>query len=152
MLCKFGVFGETRRRLKNAHFRDMTPYGSCKNRRFGGIYRLHHQGGNSQRTRNNVSVTANVVPSSQIIFTLIMVIHSSETSVHITAIWYNIPEDVIVHSDHSEYLKPYREGCRRNVCKVILFYFILQKTRKHFIIIDRTPSVHLTHPFRQMFK
>jgi hypothetical protein len=33
----------------------LTPRGSCKNLRFGGTYRLHHQGGRSQRARNNVS-------------------------------------------------------------------------------------------------
>jgi hypothetical protein len=30
--------------VKNAVFCDVTPYGSCKNRRFGGTYRLHYQG------------------------------------------------------------------------------------------------------------
>jgi hypothetical protein len=30
--------------MKNAVFWDVTPYGSCKNRLFGGTYRLHHQG------------------------------------------------------------------------------------------------------------
>jgi Rieske Fe-S protein len=29
---------------KNAVFWDVTPRGSCKNQRFGGTYRLHHQG------------------------------------------------------------------------------------------------------------
>jgi hypothetical protein len=31
-------------RMKNAVFWDVTPYGSSKNRRFGGTWRLHHQG------------------------------------------------------------------------------------------------------------
>jgi hypothetical protein len=30
--------------MKNAFFLDVTLCGSCKNRRFGGTYRLHHQG------------------------------------------------------------------------------------------------------------
>jgi hypothetical protein len=30
--------------LKNVVFWDVTPYGSCKNRRFEGTERLHHQG------------------------------------------------------------------------------------------------------------
>jgi hypothetical protein len=30
--------------MKNAALRAVTPCGSCKNRRFGGMYRLHHQG------------------------------------------------------------------------------------------------------------
>jgi hypothetical protein len=29
--------------MKNGVFWDVTPYGSCKNRRFGGTLRLHHQ-------------------------------------------------------------------------------------------------------------
>jgi hypothetical protein len=31
--------------MKNAVFWDVTPCDSCKNRRFGGTYRLHLQGG-----------------------------------------------------------------------------------------------------------
>jgi hypothetical protein len=30
--------------MKNAVFWDVTPCGSCKNKRFGGTYRLHHHG------------------------------------------------------------------------------------------------------------
>jgi hypothetical protein len=30
--------------MKNGVFWDVTPCGSCKNRRFGGTYRLLHQG------------------------------------------------------------------------------------------------------------
>jgi hypothetical protein len=41
--------------LKNAVFWDVTPYGSCKNRHFGGTYFLHHQGDKNQPARNNVS-------------------------------------------------------------------------------------------------
>jgi hypothetical protein len=65
---------------------DVTPCGSCNNRRFRGTYRLHLQSENNQRTINNVSsdnnyftlrrilrsvlrllVTVNVVLSSLII-------------------------------------------------------------------------------------
>jgi hypothetical protein len=38
--------------LKNAVFWDVTPCGSCKNRRFGGTYYLHHYGEKNQRARN----------------------------------------------------------------------------------------------------
>jgi hypothetical protein len=31
-------------RTKNFVFWDVTPYGSCENRRFGGTYRILHQG------------------------------------------------------------------------------------------------------------
>jgi hypothetical protein len=41
--------------MKNAIFWDDTPCGSSKNRRFGGMYRLHHQGDKNLRTRSIVS-------------------------------------------------------------------------------------------------
>jgi hypothetical protein len=41
---------------KNVIFWDVTPCGSCKNRRFGGTYRLHHQGDKNQGARNVSSV------------------------------------------------------------------------------------------------
>jgi hypothetical protein len=41
--------------LKNAVFWDVMQCCSCKNRRFGEMYRHHHQVGNNQRVRNNVS-------------------------------------------------------------------------------------------------
>jgi hypothetical protein len=39
---RFEVFTEAT--MKNAVFWDVTPCGSCKNGRFGGTLRLHHQG------------------------------------------------------------------------------------------------------------
>jgi hypothetical protein len=41
--------------MKNAIFWDVTPCSSRKIRHFGGTYRLHHQGDNNRRARNNVS-------------------------------------------------------------------------------------------------
>jgi hypothetical protein len=41
--------------MKNAVFWDITPSGFCKNRHFGGTYRLHQQGEKNRRTRNIVS-------------------------------------------------------------------------------------------------
>jgi hypothetical protein len=40
--------------VKNAVFWDVTPRGSYTKRRFGGTYRLHDQGENIERDRNNV--------------------------------------------------------------------------------------------------
>jgi hypothetical protein len=77
--------------MKNAVFWNMTPCGSCKNRRFGGMYRLHDHGEKNQRARNNVS--SNLL----ILFTLMIeAICSSETSVLIRAIRHLIPEDGII--------------------------------------------------------
>jgi hypothetical protein len=86
--------------MKNAVFWDVTPCGSCKNRRFGGIYRFHRQGEDNPLASNNVRtivteagtaflrgvfqlrVIANVVPMSSILATLKMeAIQSSEISV-----------------------------------------------------------------------
>jgi hypothetical protein len=45
-LVRYEVF--TAVTLENAGFWDVTPYGSCNNRRFAGAWRLHHQGGKNQ--------------------------------------------------------------------------------------------------------
>jgi hypothetical protein len=41
--ARFEVF--TAVAMKDVVFWDVAPCGPCKNRRFGGEYRLHHQGG-----------------------------------------------------------------------------------------------------------
>jgi hypothetical protein len=75
--------------MKIAVFLVITPCGSCKNRRFGGTYRLHHQGEKYQ--------LANAVPSSLILFTLMIeAMYSSETSVLIRLTRRHIPEDGIL--------------------------------------------------------
>jgi hypothetical protein len=79
--------------MKNAVSWDVTPCGSCKNRLFGEIYRLHHQGDRSLR---RLLVTANV-SSSPILVTLMMeALSFSETSVLTTATLPKITEDAIL--------------------------------------------------------
>jgi ribosomal protein S14 len=92
--------------------------GPFKSRRFGGTYRLRHQGEKNRRARSDVMcnsnrgtlrrnavlrnvlrllATANVVPSLLILVTRMMeAIRSSETSVLSRAAWRNIPEDGIL--------------------------------------------------------
>jgi hypothetical protein len=54
---RFEVF--TAVAMKNAVFWNVTPCGSCKNRRVGGTYRLHCQGGENQQQRRNKSQDSN---------------------------------------------------------------------------------------------
>jgi hypothetical protein len=90
--------------IKNAVFWDITPCGSCENRRYIGTQRLHHQGDKNQRAIAFLwsicqsLVTANV-PISPIFVTLMMeALRSSETSVLTRAKWQNIPENHILHN------------------------------------------------------
>jgi hypothetical protein len=95
---------KTSHRLKNADFRDVSAFVSCKNRRFGGTHRLHHK---DFRHVLRLLVTANV-PSSPILVSLMMeATCSSETSVLRRTTHHNIPEDDILHSHRSENLESY---------------------------------------------
>jgi hypothetical protein len=100
-LVRFEVF--TAVTLKNAVFWDVTPCGSCNNRRFERNYWLHQQSAKNQQGRNNVIinllVTTNVVTSSLIFYTLMMeTISSSETSVIAIATRRHIQEDGILQA------------------------------------------------------
>jgi hypothetical protein len=72
--------------MKKGVFWDVTPCGSCKNRRFGGTWRLLHQGDNTKylvflRSVRRLLVAACIVPSSPIFVTLMKdAPGSSETS------------------------------------------------------------------------
>jgi hypothetical protein len=93
--------------LKNAVLWNVTLRDSCKNRRFGGTYRLRHQVVFLRSVRL-LLVTANVVPSSPILVTLMIeAIRSSETSVVLRATWRHIPKYGIFHTHFRENLKSY---------------------------------------------
>jgi hypothetical protein len=65
--------------MKNAVFWDVTPCGSCKIRRLGGTYHVHHQDDKNRGTRNFIcnkqpknAAKKYAVLSSQILVTLLI--------------------------------------------------------------------------------
>jgi hypothetical protein len=93
-------------------FWDVTPSGSRKNGRFGGIYGLYHQGEIIKDLRIALAVTniyaVIVVPSSLILFTLMMeVMGSFEAPILTRATRHHVPEDVVFHSHCCENLRYY---------------------------------------------
>jgi hypothetical protein len=101
--------------MKNVVFWDVTPCGSCKNRRLAGTYCLHLQGEKNRRSRSNdisnqqkkpvvflrsvrsLLIAPNVVPTSPILVRMNMEsMGSSETWVLTRATRRNTQEDGIL--------------------------------------------------------
>jgi hypothetical protein len=106
--------------MKNVVFWNMILCGSCKNGRFIGNYRVHHQGGRNQHSAKKyhvtvflcgvlrLLVTVNDVPRCPILFTLMMeVIRSSVSSVLTRTTLCYIPEGSILYRHCREDLKTY---------------------------------------------
>jgi hypothetical protein len=56
LICHLLYIGSLRKNeQKNGVFWNVTPFGSCKNRRSRGTWRLLHQGDKNRWTRNNAS-------------------------------------------------------------------------------------------------
>jgi hypothetical protein len=74
--------------MKNAVFWDVTPCWSCKNGRFGGTYRLHHQDGKHRGAMNVTNMLATEARCEQILCELVPTRPTRS----------NVPEDGILHS------------------------------------------------------
>jgi hypothetical protein len=95
--------------MKNVVFWDVAPCGSCKDRRFGGRYRLHLQGGKNQ-------LNANVVPSSLTFPTLKMEVTRSSKSSFLTGLtWCHIPQEGILYFQLNNILSIFSSSLKRNL-------------------------------------
>jgi hypothetical protein len=85
--------------MKNVVFRDVTPYSFYNNRRFGGTYRLHHQG------EGNVRATKYVSRSLSLSTLMMEAICSSRTSILTRVTRRHSPHDAILHIP--SYISPF---------------------------------------------
>jgi hypothetical protein len=113
----------------------VTPCGSCKNRRFGGTYRLHHQGEKISKLRTMLAVTSNRSTlqrnTSSLILTSLMTeaIRFPETSVLTRTIRPHIIEDSILRDFQD--LQILLNEIKIEEYFIISFFIILNKTDEH---------------------
>jgi hypothetical protein len=118
--------------------------GLCKNRRFRGNHRRHHQGDKNRRAGNNGTVTSNQrtlrrnVPK---LVTLMMeAIRSSETSVLTRATRRDISEDGILHSHRRDNLKLISSFLTAFNCNKVLGCSEILRKRKRLLILRQFPD------------
>jgi hypothetical protein len=106
-------WGEQRGKMKNTVFWDVTPCGSCKNRRLGETCRFHHQDGKIQWTRN-IRITNNGRKLLIFFRSLLLLLVST-----------NVPSWPIFHPDDGGYIFPETSvltgGTQRQIQKTAFF-------------------------------
>jgi hypothetical protein len=94
-------------------------------------------------------VTANVLPSSLILVTLMMVvIHSSKILVLTRATWYNIPEDNTLQNHCHDSLKSYRLSLHFTSLHFTAYPVMLENSMVPIVTFQQVTLLHLAFTAR----